>query len=250
MIVGIRQRFLGFKADYMVVGTPVERVDYYKILNNKLTLNCKSVMDIDFVELGKYCQTEYRASFDGVKDEKYIRTLFVAIKEDNSIMTSYDPHILRECSKCILIHERTELAITNWYSWYKVQFINEQGEVLDTYLDDEFELLVVSHDTYSNQLLCLTSTSGDDTYCRLPRPFEYNIKLIWQLYLQLKKANSRVERKLIADLFQKDQKILELKKENENFKYETHLLEQEKKAYKDLLDEIKCLVECRKGSPV
>ncbi|MCI6578332.1 MAG: hypothetical protein SO471_11500 [Anaerobutyricum hallii] len=204
-------------------------------------------MDIDFVELGKYCQTEYRASFEGVKDEKYIRTLFVAIKEDNSIMTSYAPHILRECSKCILIHERTELAITNWYCWYKVQFINEQGEVLDSCLDDEFKLSVYCYNTYSEQLLYLSSISGDDTYCRLPRPFEYNIKLIWQLYLQLKDTDSRVERKLIADLFQKDQKILELKKENEDFKYKTHLLEQEKNAYKDLLDEIKGLVECRKG---
>ena len=60
-------------------------------------------MNIDFVELGTYCQTEYRKTLNQLKD-KYRKTLFVAIKDDNSISVSTTPHILSNASKCIMIH--------------------------------------------------------------------------------------------------------------------------------------------------
>lgn len=69
-------------------------------------------MDIDFIELGKYCQAEYKASLDG-KNNKYSKTIFVAIKEDNNILVSTTPHILAQAKKCILIHERSCLAVSN-----------------------------------------------------------------------------------------------------------------------------------------
>ena len=57
-------------------------------------------MNIDFVELGTYCQTEYRKTLDSLKD-KYRKTLFVAIMDDNSISVSATPHILSNAKKCI-----------------------------------------------------------------------------------------------------------------------------------------------------
>ena len=92
-------------------------------------------MDIDFIELGKYCQAEYKASLDG-KNNKYSKTIFVAIKEDNNILVSTTPHILAQAKKCILIHERSCLAVSKWYSWYMVQFINEKGEVFVNRIDE------------------------------------------------------------------------------------------------------------------
>lgn len=198
-------------------------------------------MNIDFVELGTYCQTEYRKTLDSLKD-KYRKTLFVAIKDDNSISVSATPHILSNAKKCILIHERLSLAISNWYSWYVVQFINENGEVLVGRLDNDFELCTVACGGYDNQWLELRADHRTYYSCKAPWK-ENDIKSIWGLYVRLKQATTECERNLIASLFKKDQTILELEKANRNFEYKTQLLENEKKLYKGILDDIKNLLE-------
>ena len=65
---------------------------------------------------------------------------------------------------------------------------------------------------------------------------------IWKFYQKVKDISSEKEVKTIADLFRKDEKILELEKEIEGFKYENYLLEQQRNEYRDLLDEIKEMV--------
>lgn len=198
-------------------------------------------MHIDFVELGTYCQTEYRKTLDSLKD-KYRNTLFVAIKDDNSISVSATPHILSNASKCLMIHERLSLAISNWYSWYVVQFINENGEVLVGRLDNDFELCTVACGGYDNQWLELRADHRTYYSCKAPWK-ENDIKSIWDLYVRLKQATTECERNLIASLFKKDQTILELEKVNQNFEYQTQLLENEKKLYKGILEDIKNLLE-------
>ena len=198
-------------------------------------------MNIDFVELGTYCQTEYRKTLDSLKD-KYRKTLFVAIMDDNSISVSATPHILSNAKKCILIHERLSLAISNWYSWYVVQFINENGEVLVGRLDNDFELCTVACGGYDNQWLELRADHRTYYSCKAPWK-ENDIKSIWDLYVRLKQATTECERNLIASLFKKDQTILELEKANQNFEYKTQLLENEMKLYKGILDDIKNLLE-------
>ena len=198
-------------------------------------------MNIDFVELGTYCQTEYRKTLDSLKD-KYRKTLFVAIMDDNSISVSATPHILSNAKKCILIHERLSLAISNWYSWYVVQFINENGEVLVGRLDNDFELCTVACGGYDNQWLELRADHRTYYSCKAPWK-ENDIKSSWDLYVRLKQATTECERNLIASLFKKDQTILELEKANQNFEYKTQLLENEKKLYKGILDDIKNLLE-------
>ena len=198
-------------------------------------------MNIDFVELGTYCQTEYRKTLDSLKD-KYRKTLFVAIMDDNSCSVSDTPHILSNAKKCILIHERLSLAISNWYSWYVVQFINENGEVLVGRLDNDFELCTVACGGYDNQWLELRADHRTYYSCKAPWK-ENDIKSIWDLYVRLKQATTECERNLIASLFKKDQTILELEKANQNFEYKTQLLENEKKLYKGILDDIKNLLE-------
>lgn len=165
-------------------------------------------MNIDFVELGKYCQTEYKTSLDG-KENKYIKTLFVAIKDDNSVLISTTPHILTNASKCLLIHERSSLAITNWYLWYRVQFINENGEVFVNRIDDEFELSISACGSYDNQYLNLSADHR--VYCSWKHHGK-NVLNQCGICILDSKTNSKSERELIASLFWKNQEILELEK--------------------------------------
>ncbi len=200
-------------------------------------------MNIDFVELGTYCQTEYRKTLNHLTD-KYRKTLFVAIKDDNSISVSATPHILSNASKCIMIHERLSLAISNWYSWYVVQFINENGEVLVNRIDNDFELHTVSCGGYDSQWLELCADNRTYYSCKAHWK-EDDIKSIWELYVKLKQATTKCERNLIASLFEKYKTILEWEKADQNLERKTQLLENEKIMYKEILDDIKLFFEAR-----
>ena len=200
-------------------------------------------MNIDFVELGTYCQTEYRKTLNHLTD-KYRKTLFVAIKDDNSISVSATPHILSNASKCIMIHERLSLAISNWYSWYVVQFINENGEVFVNRIDNDFELHTVSCGGYDSQWLELCADNRTYYSCKAHWK-EDDIKSIWELYVKLKQATTKCERNLIASLFEKYKTILEWEKADQNLERKTQLLENEKIMYKEILDDIKLFFEAR-----
>ena len=76
--------------------------------------------------------------------------------------------------------------------------------------------------------------------CR--RPWEDHMAKVWQLYSRVRGIESANEIKLIAELFKKDEKILELEKEIEDFRFSNRLLEQEREQYRDLLDEIRQIV--------
>ena len=198
-------------------------------------------MNTNFVELGTYCQTEYKKNLHP-NNEKYVKTLFVAIMHDDSILMSTTPHILSNASKCLLIHERLALAVTNWHSWYLVQYINQKGEVLDNRLDDDFILTTIICGSYDNQLLSLVENQHSYCYFRAPWT-EKTIKSIWNLYVTLKKATTVSERRLIGSLYDKDQSILELEKEKQDLEFQVRLLEQEKNMYKGILNEIKDMLD-------
>ncbi|MGM9797600.1 MAG: hypothetical protein ACI3ZY_08535 [Parabacteroides sp.] len=198
-------------------------------------------MKIDFVEIGKYCQEEFKKEHNSER-ENYRKTLFVSIQDDNRIRVSTIPHILSNASKCLLIHEYSAQAVTNWYSWYKVQFISEEGEVLDERLDEEFELCIYPVAGYNDQRLTLYADESTYYSCQAPCN-KTDIQSVWNLYVRLKQASTECERNMIASLFQKDQTILELEKANRNFEYKVQLLEEERDLYKGILDDIKDLLK-------
>lgn len=196
---------------------------------------------INFIELATFCQNEKKEAYEKMANTNYVYTIFAAITEDNQVLTSRTPHILGSADKCILIHVRSSRAISNWYNWYDVQFINEQGQVLEDALDDEFSLKICIYGGYAHQRLELCADGMH--YYSAEMPCDNSIADIWTLYLQLKEAKTRTERDLISDLFRKDKTILELKKEVEDFKFKTQLLEDEKAMYKGLLTEIQSIVK-------
>ena len=196
--------------------------------------------EINYFELATFCQNEKRETYENMNDTRYAFTIFVAITKDNQVLASRTPHILSNANKCILIHTRSTLAITNRYNWYDIQFINEYGQVLEDALDDEFSLEVCAYGGYANQRIDLSADGMQ--YYSASMPCDNSIADIWKLYLRLKEAKTRSERELISELFRKDRQILELEKEVENFKFTIHMLEEEKLMYKSLLKEIQEMV--------
>lgn len=192
---------------------------------------------IDFIELATYSTERYKESHNH-NDARYIYTLYVAIDENNNVKYSKTPHILKEAVQCLLIHHKQiKSEKVNWYSWDDVEYIDKEGCVLERNLGNKFDL-----QTYASASVMALSYNGQELYSCYT-PWEDNIGKIWSLYCEVKDLESSNEIRLVASLFRKDENILELKKEIENYKFTEHLLEQERVQYKELLDEIKRMVE-------
>lgn len=195
--------------------------------------------DTDFIELATYCQNRFKEKHSKQHDY-YVGTLFVAITNEGKVIPSTTPHILKHAEQCVLLHERAELAVTNYYSWYRVEFINKDGVVYDQRLDNRFTLVIGASNGFSNQIMWLKC--DDETIYSCKKPWENSIGKVWNLYSRVKNVNSFTEIKLIAESFQKDEKILDLEKQIEDFKFTKHLLEQQRNQYKSQLDDIKDLL--------
>ena len=158
--------------------------------------------------------------------------------KEGEIIPSKTSHILRCAEQCILFHIGSYKNNNYWWSSYKFQFINNDGVVSDYRLDDKFELDA----NYTNGTSLYYK--GNNIYS-VPKPWENGIIKVWELYLRVKDLKTFEEIKLIIDLYRKDEKILELERQIEGFKFTNYLLEQERNQYKSLLDEIKQIIEIK-----
>ena len=197
---------------------------------------------VDFIEIAEYCVKKAKEVSSYVI-KHYESTQFVCISKDNSVKCSMTPHILRDAYQCILMHKMRDYNDT----WYEFEFINEERCVKASDLDDIF--ILSSERTKRDKPLIIlqehwVNNVGVDQYYSFCSSDD--ICKIWEIYSQIKDVSSKTERKLIVELFQKDEKILGLEKLTEDFNYTNHLLEQERDQYKDMLDEIKEMIDSKK----
>ncbi|MBR5831217.1 MAG: hypothetical protein IKY79_01230 [Bacteroidales bacterium] len=195
--------------------------------------------DINFIELAEYCQRRYKEEKNS-DNKKYISTLFVAITKEGEIIPSTTPHILKDAELCILLHRSTYKNNNYWWDSLQFEFINSNGVILDRF-DDKFKLVAGSYNVKENRLELSLKYKENSIYS-FSENWENSIIKVWKLYLMLKDIKTYEEIKLITDLYQKDEKILELENQIEDFKFSNYLLEQERNQYKSLLDEIKQIV--------
>lgn len=189
---------------------------------------------VDFVELATFCAN--RAKEGGTRwAGKYVRTHYISILEDNTIQCSMTPHILRKASKCLLMHEMSEIPISNIYYWYEFEFINSEGCVIAFDLENGFNL-----ESFKSKQ---TSSSIELRYKNNYLYSNLNIQKVWDLYTKIKDIPSLSEMKFIVDLYEKDEKIFELEKKLEDFTFTNHLLKLEREQYKELLSEIRDIVK-------
>ena len=163
------------------------------------------------------------------------------------MQSSTTPHILCNAEQCILIHHRSQVAISNWYSWYFVEYINKEGCVCDGDLENGFKLKIEAWGSFSNQVMSLSYGNDNLNLYWCKAPFDKGIQKAWDLYSKLKEIKVLSEIKLIADLFKKNEEIFELEKKVDDFTFTNHLLEQERNQYQKMLDEIKSVFNKEQG---
>ena len=144
---------------------------------------------IDFVELATFCVNRYKETHTG-SGERYEGTLYAAIFDNNEVRCSTTPHILRNAEQCILIHHRSQIAISNWYSWYFVEYINTEGCVCGSYLDNGYSLDINAWGSFANQVMSLDYNGSHLYWC--DAPWDLHLPQIWELYNRIK--NTTVQR--------------------------------------------------------
>lgn len=173
---------------------------------------------------------------------KYKDTIYAFIDDNNELLISETPDILRKekVCQCIMIHRHERKEVSNWYSWYTVQFIDKDGCVLTDKLDERFKLHVNYVNHFWNQWMYLLF----DGKCifSLKWPNIDKLQDVWNLYLKCKCCDTEREAQLLGELAKKDMSIFSLTSEVANLNFTAELLKQERNLYRSLLDEITGLV--------
>lgn len=205
---------------------------------------------IDFIELAKDCKDEKKASCAEKEKKWYHCTFYAAIFNDDKLIVSATPHILRDAQKCILIHEMSYLAVTLTYSCDNVQILNSDGVVTNNDLGDGFKIGISRgsyndppkmYIDYQDKRLFSTNTdfNGNNKW-----DWSKILPDIWKLYLRLKKECVNVhEMKMLCDIVKKDNEIVDLNEKLDQEKYMNQQKDLQIQAYKSLLDEIKNMME-------
>ena len=193
--------------------------------------------NIDFIELAEYCRKEYEEKHTN-SESSYEGTFYVAVSKDDEITVSTTPHILRDAHRCILIHKSEVLDGGCWCYHHKFEMIDEKGAVHNDLIDENCSITMIERYYKSEMTLnwhdsrIATFTEGKDSYKDAFPKF-------WKLYLKCRECSCEEEAILLGRLYEKDQKILELERENDSLKYAKKLLEMQKEENDILLRRIK-----------
>ena len=140
------------------------------------------------------------------KGDKYINTLFVAIHSDDSVQESMDDSVLEMAEKFMLIHSYRELAVTNYYTWYDIDFVEDNGSVLRDQFDSNFRVYISFLGQYSCKVIYFVFDKTDTTLYIESYPCE--MQKIWNLYLKCKECKTEKEMQLLCELVKKILKLM------------------------------------------
>lgn len=194
---------------------------------------------VDFENLAAYCIKRYKSKLDGSK-QHYLKTLYVCISENDEVRYSSTPHILQspKTYKCILIHQREDLAIINWHKFYNVEYIDSSGGVTDGVLGDGFSITGCGADP--NPSLALKFI--DKTLYSCTAPHENHLQKMWDLYNEIRSLNlesiSEIQR--IVDI---NAKMEEAERKIQELTYNIKAIEEERDHYLKLIEVIREVVK-------
>lgn len=195
----------------------------------------------NIIELAKFCQERHKNWLAGQEGLKYSATQFFAISEDNSVTLFSSPEDLHNAKQCILVHERLDKAVVHWYEWYKFEFIDANGCIHDSSFDDDFKIWTGCYCTYDRQVMELKY--NDSPFYRCERPWDVQIPKIWKLYGLLKETSTYKEKRLTADLFIKEEELLQLKEQIREYESTISQLRQTDNEYRGILRNIDDLID-------
>lgn len=203
---------------------------------------------MEIIDLAKSRQERFQNECDRTPDRKhYNYTIFAAIYEDDSMETSISPDILEDAEKCILIHNWVELKVTNWYPWFRLEYINEKKNVTLGVLEDGYTINVVGAYSWPldyNPPIEL-NRYGEHIYTPWISGYSLAERLVsvWDMYCRCKEYKTIKEAQLIGKIARSEIEILELKRKLSEKEFCEKLHAEKIAMYKQMLKKIEELLK-------
>ena len=202
---------------------------------------------IDFVEIAKNVVLEFKAEYDNQKDCDFVGyQLYVSIMEDGSIQTSTRPNVLSKGKECLIILTHSDLAVTNYYRWYVIKYIDENGNVHNGYFSNGWHIEITSWGQFSNQILSLSKDNESlfsESQAPWENPWDEPFHRLWDFYQLVSQCSSMEEVKFIADNYELKEKIKKQNEEISALDFVKKKLEMERDQYRSLFKEMKEMIK-------
>ena len=218
-------------------------------------MNEASIYDIAVFCHNRFKETILENLIDDI--EACFMPLYCAIIEDDTILCSKTPHILKNSAikQCLIIHEygtRKKNYNYKWNVWPSLEFIDSDGSVhgglidgglnKDVSMGRDFFIKMKTPRNHEYELTLLYSDNELYLY-GCDSSWENTASKVLKLYCLLKKASSLEEMKLAVELYKNDDDSLQLNEDIKDFGIAHQLLKKERDQYKELLDQIKELCQ-------
>jgi hypothetical protein len=200
---------------------------------------------INFETIARRVVQDFKSQYEGEKYQRFVDyQLYVAILKNGQILTSTEVEVFSNpnIDDCLIILTFSQLAISNWYNWYKIKHVDSKGNVHEGYEKDGWSISIDKWDTYRNQKLYLNKNHCDVYMISIGannNPWEVPIQHLWEFIQVANKCNSTKEIQLLGENFKLKEDIEELKDKNIGLELTNKILNKEKELYKSLLDDIK-----------
>lgn len=204
---------------------------------------------VNIIDIANFCRQEIE---DKCKDSDRrwgYDILYVTVNENDKLVTSKTPHILSSGHPCIIIHSWHQLAETIAYDTYHVHVIGENGGVSDGKLDSSFSIKIEAArfntpariNLYHN---CTKVYSDYISSWQKGHDCEDLIRFIYSLYSKCKsQCETTLECKMLCKLAEQEKTIEALNERLSECSFKDSLLQLELEGYKNLLNQIKSLIE-------
>lgn len=193
---------------------------------------------------------QIKSQYDCI-DKGSIKMEYIAIN-DNSIKVSSTPYILDNAKVAIVIYYYSYLVWKQFDNNYFVLFMDTEDNI-DSSLNIEgwkiefSEPITSSYRTYGKSLTI--SKNNLSLSISVPK-FDVGEKFpkIWELINKVKQCDSQIELDLLGKLYEREEEIAHLEKDNFVLRYKNEVMEETMKSYKDLLSKIQELISTTSNS--
>lgn len=203
--------------------------------------------DINFVNIAKEVVLEFKAEYDGKQNCDFVDyQLYISLLENGSIQTSTRPNVLNKGKECIIILTHSDLAVTNYYRWYVIKHIDENGNVHNGYNSNGWHIEISPWGQYSNQVISLSKDNQNlfsEHQGPWENPWDEPFHRLWDFFLLVNKCSSMNEVELIAENYELKEKISKQDEEICGLDFVRKKLEMERNNYRALLKEIKEIIK-------
>ena len=215
--------------------------------------------DSNIYKLAVFCHKEFKeAVLNRLADdvEACFEPLYCAIFKDNTVLCSKTPHVLNkpDVDQCLIIQGHGYRKKSYNYSWnldFFLQFIDKDGCVHGGYNDggihedvslgNDFSLKYEHGFSVAYELLL--SFSGNELYRYGSDSWEKVASKVLKLCSSLQNLSSLEEMKLAVELYENDEKMLQLNKEISDLGFAHQLLKKERDQLQETINEIRKLIK-------